>query len=557
LSIKTNPNLVIRIKLDLEKIFLAIFFAIFLFIGPGILFNHQLKHDFPYAYLASDAFQHQVRAEAIKDAGNFRYEAFYISKGFNDVIGRYPPILYHIAAIFSYSSGLEVYDSIYFIVFLFSGFAMLIFYLIVRDFNKNIALMSLPLSLLIFSRAPMTGFVWGHWPSLLGQFFLLALFWSFIKFDTEKFYVIIGILIAASILAHTASLIFASIFILLFLIMRLLFRNFNWVLIKKIIYSGIIALVLTAYYLIIFKNTWMITQPYQFFKMPVWEGNPGFYILDFKLVLLFIAIGMAFSLLTFKNKPNVATLASFSMLFLGFGNYIGFDVRAFQIRFFWPLYLSFFFGFAIYQLLKFLIKEWRIIYSIIISFLFIFVFIGLLKIPFILQYEKLSSSGLMDSYHWEAFNWIEKNTEENAKIYFLYGDIYSQDALLRNSKRIHYQVDPEYYIKSLNERKIKKSYISELPGDNGGGLVYRKSFFSFADHGNEMPKEFSFGSQNICNFDYFVVDKASRQNALAQYNLLIANDLINKSAQVVFQNDAVAVIKNNKVGEDCIEERSF
>ena len=177
---------VIKIKLDAEKIFLAAFFAVFLFAGPGILFDHKVKHDFPYAYLASDAFQHQIRAEAIKDLGNFRYEAKYISQGFSDTVGRYPPVLYHIAVIFSYLSGLEAYDAIYLMVFLFVSFAMLIFYLIIRDFNKNVAILSLPLSLLIFTRAAMTGFVWGHWPSLAGQFFLIALFWSFTKFEQSK-----------------------------------------------------------------------------------------------------------------------------------------------------------------------------------------------------------------------------------------------------------------------------------------------------------------------------------------------------------------------------------
>ena len=64
----------VKIKVDLEKIILILFFAIFIFIGPGVLFDHKIQHDFPYAYGASDAFQHQIRAEAIKDAGHFRYE---------------------------------------------------------------------------------------------------------------------------------------------------------------------------------------------------------------------------------------------------------------------------------------------------------------------------------------------------------------------------------------------------------------------------------------------------------------------------------------------------
>ena len=130
----------VKIKVDLEKIILLCFFVAILFLGPGVLFDHKIKHDFPFAYMASDAFQHQVRAEAIKDMGNFRYEAVYISSGLEGTVGRYPPALYHLAVILSYSAGIEVYDSIYFIVTFFAIIAAFIMYFIIRNFNKTVAL---------------------------------------------------------------------------------------------------------------------------------------------------------------------------------------------------------------------------------------------------------------------------------------------------------------------------------------------------------------------------------------------------------------------------------
>ena len=62
---------------------------------------------------------------------------------------------------------------------------------------------------------------------------------------------------------------------------------------------------------------------------------------------------------------------------------------------------------------------------------------------------------------------------------------------------------------------------------------------------------------DICKFDYFIFDKVSRIPVLAQYNMLIANDLVKDGSQPVFQNDAIVVLKNTKVGDDCIEKRSF
>ena len=62
---------------------------------------------------------------------------------------------------------------------------------------------------------------------------------------------------------------------------------------------------------------------------------------------------------------------------------------------------------------------------------------------------------------------------------------------------------------------------------------------------------------DICKFDYLVFDRATRQEALAQYNLIIANQMIKKGAQPVFQNEVSIVLKNGNVGGDCIEEGTF
>src|SRR3989338_9922551 len=113
-------------RFDIEKAALAAAFLLFLYMGPGALLGHGISHDYPFGYLASDAFQHQTRAEAIKDAGNFRYEANYISHGFENAVGRYPPIIYHLAVILSYLTKLEVYDSIYFIVFFLASLSAII-----------------------------------------------------------------------------------------------------------------------------------------------------------------------------------------------------------------------------------------------------------------------------------------------------------------------------------------------------------------------------------------------------------------------------------------------
>ena len=560
----------VQIKLDFEKIVLAIFFGILIFIGPGNLFGHKIMHDFPYGYYASDPFQHQTRAEAIKDAGNFKYEAFYISRGLDKVVGRYPPLIYHLAVIFSYASGVEVYDSIYFIVMFFAVISTLVMYFIIKDFNKSVALISLPLMILMISHPVNTtsfssslnsqfsiGFLFGHWPSMLAQFFLIVFAWCMTRLDLEKSYIFTSIVFISIILTHTSESVFAGIFLGILVLAKWLNKNLRKEDLKKIgIFLGI-SFIASLYYLIIFKYTWG-RNSFSFRIDPIWDGNPGFYIMGFGILLVFIIIGIFTSLTKLKNL-HTSIIFGFAMLLAGFMNYIGFQLRSFQIRFFWPVYLSIFFGFGIYFILRLIVRNWNIIYSLSLFAVFILLILGIVKLPLVPHYNNYpDSAGLMDSYHWESLRWMNKNTEQNSKILFFYGDIYSQDALLRNSKRLHYQIDPDEFIKVLQNKTIKRDYVSEIPGDTGGGTMIRTGIFSFESPTEKIPAEHFFGPQDICQFDYLVFDKLSRAPVLAQYNLLIENELLKKGfVKNVFENQVVVILKNNDIGADCIEERSF
>jgi hypothetical protein len=257
------------------------------------------------------------------------------------------------------------------------------------------------------------------------------------------------------------------------------------------------------------------------------------------------------------------------MLIGGFLNYIGFQLRSFQIRFFWPIYLSIFMGFGIYVLLKFVVKKWNFTYTSTIFIIVAVLLAGAVKLPILKQTDvqvipsipsinRVTSQGMMDLHHWQALKWLSENTGQESKIYFFYGDIYNQDAMLRTSKRSHHQVDPDDFVKAIQDRKIKRVYVSELPGDTGGGITIMNSLFDFELATESLPSEYFFGPQDICKFDYIVFDKVSQQQVLAQYNLLIAQELVNKDyINPVFDNEVVVILKNNQAGDDCIEERSF
>lgn len=544
-----------------ESAYLIIFLSLLLFLGYSNLAENKLEHEFPYGLLASDSFQQQTRVESIKDAGNYKKEAFYIVKGFKDVMGYYPPLIHHLGVLFSYVSGLEAYDTTYFMVFLISIFAAGLMYIIIRQYNKKIAILSLPLSILIFSQKSYIGYVWGHWGSITAQAILIFTFWSITRLDYKNMEIILGIFLGAVGLAHTSELVYVAMFMAYYAIYLLFNKKFTLKIIKKIGISSIIALLLSGYYLFIFANTFLASNPYSFTISTAadWGGTPLFYLKDFQALLIIMGVGAILGLFLIK-KINIPVLIGFFMLFIGYTNYIGFRIRAFQSRFFWPIYLSIFLGLGLYIIIKFIPKKFRVLSTYSISIIMILALSNVIAIPNIPTYNRISSPGLMDKYHWEAFKWISENTPQDSKIYFFYGDVYDQDAILRNSKRTHAQIVSKEFVGYLQNKSIKRYYATEWPADHGAGIPYWKSFMSIGRHLKDDNNEGYIvynTTVDVCVFDYFVLDKYSRQQALTQYNIIIANELVNNSAQVVFNNDLVVILKNNRVNGDCIEEKRF
>ena len=97
--------------MNLEKPYLIVVIGLLLFLGVSNLWDNRIQHNYPYGYFASDTFQQQTRAEGIKDAGNYRYEPFYIVKGYTDVVGYYTALIHHLGVLLSFASGIPLYDT--------------------------------------------------------------------------------------------------------------------------------------------------------------------------------------------------------------------------------------------------------------------------------------------------------------------------------------------------------------------------------------------------------------------------------------------------------------
>jgi hypothetical protein len=547
---------------------LIVFLAIFLFAGVGVLFDHKIEHPFPWGYMASDAFQHQVRAESIKTMGNYKYEAPYIAGGYTDVVGFYPPLLYYNSILLSNAAKIEVFDGIYLLVFLSSALSALIFYLIIKRYNKYVAILSLPLTTLVFYKASFVGFTWGTWPAIFVQPFLLALLWACMRFETEKMWILLGLMSSAIMLIHPPEVIFGALYVLLFFIATAIENRKTAVSnLKKLAYASIIAIILTSYFLIIFRKTWAIVFPYKFEILKTYPGGTPFPVIqDFGLWLILIIIGIILTIIllikkiqTAKTAPlfteyAAATIGIF-MIIVGFGNYYGFSYRAFQIRIFWPIFLSVFFGITLYFIIKKTLKHPIAFY--ITATLLLLITSSIIPIDKVPQTKIVPSPGIMNPYHWDSLQWMKKNLPENSKVLFFNNGLYKQDALLRNIQRNHVLTkDNQNTLLIKNETtEINKNIKITKVGDCCGALYpYRKNLFDFGYHylesgGNENRTYLG----NICEFNYFVVDQISGDPTLTDVNNVIKQTLLkNKNIEEIYNNQVVSILSNKKAGGNCV-----
>jgi hypothetical protein len=303
---------------------------------------------------------------------------------------------------------------------------------------------------------------------------------------------------------------------------------------------------------------------FTFEALTKWPGGSGsFNLPDFRIMLIPMAIGIIVSLflLKKKNPKNILPLSiGILTLLFGYSNYVGFRHRAFTLRIFWPIFLSIFLGTGLYYTFKIFLKNWKLIYSVTLSTIILLLLNSTLSPALIPHAVKFTSTGLMDSYHWNTFMWLKDNTPETAKIYFFYGDPYAQDALLRNIKREHYMVELKSndgyigLIDALQNQTVRRYYRTRKPGDSGAGLPYKKSFLDYGLYKIEDNYSSWYKiSRDICTFDYYVFDKFSREQVLAQYNLIIMQEMMKSGfMEIVYENEISYIVRNKKPGDDCI-----
>ncbi len=559
----------VRISRYLEPIALCVFIFSFLFVGLANPFLNQIKHSRPHAHLASDAFFHYSLAEYMEAAGTIKFTPSYEVGGHPLIFDQHPPALSELAALFSKVSGLEVYDSIYLLIVITALLTILIFYVLARKVRKEIAYSSLPVTFLIFSKNFNVGFFWGFWLFVLGVFFMIASFWAIINLELKKSYLLLGIFLSATTLSHVPETAYAAVFAGIFL-GRDFIRNrkINFDFIKKLVIAAIITIVLSIYHINIFSRTILISEGYR----NVWDlknvayhsGLPEMPLIALGIAGIVALIGFVLFLLIKKGKTGDAASVSLYSFILGYFILLGVGKRSYTHRFFWFVYISFFFGFAIYQIIRILAKKW----THPASFVVILILIAVIAAP--LSKSTKVGSGILDQGSWDALVWMGGNIPEDKLVYYFYSDAYANKALMYSSYHVSFIIGTKDFVEKLNQGQISRKYLFGIADSYRDYLCplgkfklgyYRNRLMPKNDPGYKCeegykklerpPEEDS--NKDICAIEYAVFAKAAVQPAFAQYNMAIRDTLLKADwIEEIYSNNMISILRNNNPGVDCI-----
>ncbi len=550
-----------RFKINLEAIFLLIFVITLLMLGLSNKWDGNIKHDFPYSYGASDAFYHASVAQYMKDQGRVKFTPPYEVGGYEEVFEVHPPMLFQLTGVFSTLTGLEAYDGIYFIALIAYLFSILIIYVIIRQYNKNIAIIALPFTLLIFKGKFLIMFHWGYWMLIAGILFMVFAFWSLTRLELKKIYVLMGIILAALLISHQPEAVFMAFFIALFLLVDIIKnKKLDLKKIKIFFISGIIALVLSFYSLLIFLGTKMKTEGYRG-KFETQFGSASIFIKDLGILFIILAlIGLIFFMLS--KKKNIAGYLGIYMFIVSYLTFIGLGKRAAAHRYFWHLYLGFFFALAIYQLIKMFWKKFDLKYSFALGIII------LILIAQPLYAKTKFGQGIMDPYNWEGLNWVAKNIPNDAYVYYFYSDSLSQAAALYNSKRLAFKISIDDFIEGIKSQKIQRKFRFGLADATAAYLCHLNPLSfgyyrlnpkplnqSFECEKGYKPLEMGYDlEKDICDLEYLYFNKVASQPAFGQYSQAIISALTKKEwIKEIFSNQVVSILKNDKPGVECLE----
>ncbi|MBW2989448.1 hypothetical protein KY358_03960, partial [Candidatus Woesearchaeota archaeon] len=529
--------------------------------GLSNMWGRSLSHEKPYAYLASDAFLHFSVSEYSLAEGRFKYAPPYDVGGHKMALESHPPFLHSMTIMIAKASGLKTHDAIYLTTLIVILAGILALYAINRSYNKDIAILALPLGLFIFSKLFNMMLLWGIWHFPAGVGIMMGAAYFIPRINEKGVFIFFGIIYGALVITHIPEAIFLGGFIAFYLIIEIARRKeILWSKIRRFIYGGVLGSLLVIYYIFVFRASFLISEGFRGTASDGYFGFPNIFITHLGVIGLVFLIGFCISML---NRKRFSYPILFSIFFfcVSYLTYLGFGKRAFTHRFFWHIYLGIFFGIAVLYIVKLAVRKWNTAYT------FIIFMVILCLVAYPLNATTKIGQGIMDDYNWRGLMWLRDNVENDVPVFYFYSDALSNAAALYSSHHVSFKIGNKNITKSIESGMLYERYKFGL-ADSLSVLACELGFLKIGHYRDAyMPnspdykceeeyKKLNRAPNNfwICDLEYTYFNKFSSNQVLADYSIEVAKMLLRAPwIKKAYENELVVILHNERPGDECIE----
>jgi len=337
---------------------LIVFFLLLVNNSMRIVNLYREEVNAPYAWAAGDGFFHTYMSQRVHEVGWYDktlsgLDKYYQPLGW-DLIPGHPPLLYYLVAHGTSLTGLEIYDVELYVVSLFVAGSAVAMYFIIKQYNELLAYLALPMMVLMGDRPFEAAVSWGQHPFIVGQFFMLLSVYLLLR----RKYFLLGVSLCLTILGHTTEYIYLLPLMLFFIILDAVDKHYDDV--KKLVAANAGALLVASPYLVNFYNLFVVgsgsagnATPFALNHLETVENFGAvcvkFYHLGLFEYLVYAGIIISVFLIFSRGDRLRHYSIYFLFLLICLSNWVN-QWRAFQVRFFMPILLSFFSALALYNL---------------------------------------------------------------------------------------------------------------------------------------------------------------------------------------------------------------
>lgn len=561
-------------KKRLTVIFITVILVMFSWFSYGISAQHKLIHDYPIAYAATDSYWYYSHSKYAYDMGGYNKLPPYISTTEQSVTN-HPPLFNQLVALVAHFTNIPIYDVQMILGNLFLLLAILILFLFIRRYDEKVAYSSVPLIALLFLLPFAASLPFGRFMAILGQLFLLATIFILSDLNFKYSSIVLSSFIAAMILGYTSEFFYFLAFLFIYCIFLLVLKKLKMSYIKKLFVAIIIALSFSAYYLNIFYWVYLKNYINQSKSAVVQkEALPFYYYISlyslgpFRYITIGGLILSVFLIFKYSKKEAnklIFLLFPIFMFLITFTKYMGHG-RIFQTTLFLPLFLSLPFGLFLYYIIK--LVPYKKIKRSVFTYMSVSI---ILIITIFTVYNNPYFPPAIIKEQWDALTWLQKHTGEDANILMFYFETFEQgNTALWSLGRHIYLVNSQSLDSAIKKGGRQENFLIYQIRDN---FEYYKTsnnklFFSLKRARGTGQKE-----KSICDFNYIYFEKKpmefvkERVDALVihkiekvitkkvVYSLFIGEELLKKDwINKVFENDVGMIIKNDKLGSDCLDD---